>query len=238
METPTPYKVFSEQELERLVRCPLMIPTGPSHAETCAKALASWILRQSFEEKIQGKVQDILHNIRGKVIDFWGGDRLEAGHLSRTAAFRLVTLVLDYEVIHLEQPYNLILGGYTIQGQYALLRKRKGELLPHVLVLHARAPEMKHEQALPPDVATLARYVHVATNTGHLNAQVLHYPIFKGKPWVNKTINIALAKRYLGDMLKVADIHPQYPVMGEHCASCETKLCLEVFRGPNDDSRN
>lgn len=223
--------IIQEQALERLMQCPMMTPTSPSPAETCAYALASWVLRQSFEGKFVGKPEEQLHKIRGKVIELWKGDKAEVGVVSRTAAYRLLNLIFDYEVMHLEQPYNLTLGGYTIQGKYALLRKRKGECLPNVLVLHTNEPDLKHDQALPPDVATLARYVHMVTNTGHNETQVLHYPVFRGKLWVNKTVNVPLAKRYLEGMLKVAALRPLFPIMGGHCAVCATKPCLEVFNG-------
>ncbi len=224
--------IIQEQELERLIRCPLMTPTGPSKAETCAYALALWVLRQSFENLFLGKPTEILHTIRGKMLDLWDGDKLSAGALSRTAAFRLFNLVMDYEVVHLEQPYNLILTkGYTIQGRYSLLRSRKGECLPHVLVLYTNEPDLRHDLTLPPDAITMARYVHVYTNAAHKNAQVLHYPIFKGKSWLNKGLDVALATQYLNAMLEVAAFNPRYPVMGSHCVECKTKPCLEVFRG-------
>lgn len=230
--------IIQEQALEKLLQCPLMAPTGPSNAETCANALASWVLRQSFEGKLLGIPTQILHNIRGKMIELWDGNKLEAGALSRTAAFRLFNLVLDYEVVHLEQPYNLVLSGYTIQGKYALLQKRKGECLPHVLVLHTTEPELKRIQTVPPDVISLARYCHVYINAAHKDARVLHFPIFRGKPWMNKGLNVALAEKYLQDMLRVASLRPQYPVPGEHCTSCATKPCLGVFSGQDNDSRD
>lgn len=221
--------IIQEQVLERLMQCPLLVPTSPSKAETCANALTTWTLRQAFENKFLGKAEDILHNIRGKVLELWGESSIEAGTLSRTVAFRLFNLATDYEVVHIEQPYNLILSGYTIQGKYALLRKRKGECLPYVLVTHATEPELRHKQILPPDVTTLARFVHARTNGAYTDVQVMHYPMFKGKLWLNKTIDMSLATLYLESMLKVAALRPQYPVMGEHCVSCSTKPCLEVF---------
>jgi hypothetical protein len=223
--------LIEEHVLERFVQCPLMTPTSPSQVETCAYALASWTLRKSFENKFQGKPENILHEIRGKVLELWKGNQLEVGTLSRTAAFRLFNLVLDYEVIHLEQPYNLVLTGYTIKGKYALLRKRKGACLPHILILHTNEPELKHQQILPPDVITLSRYVHLFTTTTiHTDAQVVHYPIFRGKLWINKNINVPLAKRYLSDMLKVVIANPHFAVMGDHCSSCLTKPCMEMYK--------
>lgn len=219
--------IIKEHYLERLVKCPLMVPNAPSKAETCTNALASWVLRQSFLNKFKGRPEVILHDIRGKVLDLWGDD-LHAGSLSRTAAFRFLNLHLDFEVIHLEQPYNLILSGYTIQGQYALLRSRRGECLPHVLILHDKEPDMRKEHALPPDVITLARYVHICTNSGH-KAHMLHFPVFMGKSWLNKTINLSLATLYLESMLKVVALNQRYPVMGSHCSNCSTKPCLDVF---------
>src|SRR5271166_3637041 len=229
--------IIQELELQRLVQCPMMTPTRPSHAETCAYALAAWVLRQSFAGKLLDTPAKNLHAIRGKMLELWEGDKLQAGALARTAAFRLFHLQLEYEVIHLEQPYNLILSGYTIQGQYALLRKRTGEHLPHVLVLHTSEPELRREQALPPDVATMARYLHAYTNEAHHNAWVLHYPVFKGKLWFNRGLDVPLATSYLESMLKVAALRPRYPVAGEHCAECAFKPCLEVFNGRQNDDR-
>lgn len=231
--------IIQEQALGRLLQCPLMTPTSPSGEETCAYALASWALRQSFENKLVGDPAEILSTIRGKMIKLWkeSGVADDPGKLARTSAFRLFNLVLDYETVHLEQPYNLVLAGYTIQGKYALLRKRTGECFPHILILHSNSPSLKHDQAVPPDVQTLARYLHVTTASGYTEVQVIHYPVFRGKTWFNKTVDGALARRYLQDMLKVAALRPQYPIAGEHCATCCTKPCLEVFRGQDDNSR-
>ena len=224
---------FKEQDLERLSQCPLLTPTGPSHAETCAKALASWALRRAFEGSLKGKPVEILHEIRGKVLEVCGGSG-NAGTVARKTAFGLFNLMLDYEVLHLEQPYNLTLAGYTIQGQYALLRKRRGEI-PTVLVLYAEEPELRHNHALPPTVPVMARYVHVVTQTKYKDAQILNYPVLKGKPWINGALDLALAKQYLESMIRVASLRPQFPVMGEHCKRCTTKPCLGVFDGRDDD---
>lgn len=224
--------IFNEQELKRLTLCPLMTPASPSHAEVCAYTLASWTLRRSLEGEFKGSANDILHEIRGQVIKEWKkGSKEDPGLVSRTIGFRLFNLILDYEVLHLEQPYNLILAGYTIQGKYALLRKRRGASLPFMLALHTFEPKLKHDQILPPDVITVARYVHVVTCTKYKDVQVLHYPIIRGQMWTNKTIGIPLAQQYLEGILKVAALNPKYPSSGAHCESCVTKPCLEIFRG-------
>lgn len=233
MEILTPSKlIVQENTLEQIAKCPLMAPTSPSHAEICAYALASWALRKSFDGKLIGKPTDILHEIRGQLIKLWKdtGSKEDPGEISRTAGFKLFNLLMDYEVLHLEQPYNLVLTSYTIQGKYALLQKRKGACLPHVLVLHTHEPDLKHDQALPPDPLTLARYLHVYTTTKYKDVQVLHYPVLRGKPWMNKQVNIALAQRYLGDMLKVATLQLKFPIMGSHCRDCSTKPCLGAFK--------
>jgi len=232
--------VIQEQTLQHLTQCPLIDPAPPSKEELCANALTTWVLRQAFEDKLKGDPQKILHDIRGELLNLyyklfetsqaefdW---EIPIGTLARTAAFRIFNLILDFEVIHLEQPYNLILSGYTIQGKYALLRKRKGECLPYVLVLHTTEPALRKEQVLPPDVITLARYIHVYVNSGYKSAQVLHYPVFRGNMWYNKTMNISLAIEYLISMLKTAQIKPEFPSAGSHCAKCIDKPCLEVFK--------
>lgn len=222
--------IIQEQDLERLIKCPLMVPIEPAKTETCAKELALWVLHQSFEEKFKGQPADILHNIRGKVLDLWGNN-IEGGSISRTVAFRLFNLILDFEVMHLEIPYNLTLNGHTIQGKYALLRRRRENSAPNILVLHDIEPSIRKEQAIPPDIITIARHAHAYINTGRTNAVVLHFPVFRGKPWYNKHISIPLAIKYLSDMLKIASLNLQYPSMGEHCKECKTKACLEIFNG-------
>jgi hypothetical protein len=229
--------LFKETELERLMLCPLMVPTGPSKMETCAQALTSWALRKSLEGSLKGTPSDILHIIRGKVLELHDTTD-HVGTLARTTAFRMFNLLVDYEVLHLEQPYNLILAGYTIQGKYALLRKRKGACLPYVLVLHTEEPKLKHNHALPPSLDVLARWVHVTTTTKYSDARVLNYPVLRGRSWVNKGLDSALAKQYLESMLKVASLRPNFPRMGEHCESCATKPCLEVFNGQDDNSES
>lgn len=222
--------MIQERELERLLKCPLL--DGEILAPTKVSQLTNWVLRKSFEGKFSELPEKVLHEIRGRILKDYPKD----GTLARVAGFRLFQLILDYEVIHLEQPYNLVLSGYTIQGQYALLRKKAGAKLPYVLVLRETEPDLRDTQAQPPDAITLARYVHVLTTTKHTNARVLQLPVFRGAAWTNRGLNLALAKQYLESMLKIATFRPSFPVAGEHCKSCVTKRCLGVFYGPNDDS--
>ena len=227
--------IIKESELERLLKCPLMTPTSPSKSEACANALASWAFRKSLEGFLVGEPQDILHEIRGKILELHETDD-HVGTMARQTAFRIFNLLLDYEVLHLEQPYNLILAGYTIQGKYALLRKRKGACLPHVLVLYAEEPALRHNHAMPPTIPLMARWLHVRTATKYKNAVVLNYPVLKGESWVNSSLNLDLAEQYLESMLKVAALRPNFPVPGEHCGQCATKSCLEVFNGRDDNN--
>lgn len=222
--------IINEFALRKLIQCPLFDPAPPTHSDICAKELTRWALRESFNNKFTGEAKDIAHRVRGAVLDFWTGDKKEVGTLARTVAFRLFSLITDYKVIHLEQPYELVLNGNTIQGEYALLRKRIGEKLPYILILHTEEPAYRHDQILPPNIITLARYLHLHTSTNYNDAQILHYPVFRGKSWLNKTVNHTLAKTYLCSMLEVAQLHPQYPVLGDHCKGCVTKPCLEVFK--------
>lgn len=222
--------IINERTLQDLLQCPLIVPAKSSHEEECSNEMTKWILRQAFDGKLKGESQAVLHAIRGKVISTWQGDKKDIGILARTIAFRLFSLVLDFEVIHLEQPYQLVLDKHVIQGSYALLRKRAGERLFHILINHTNVPEIKKKQALPPDIVTLSRYTHLYTTTEYTDAQILHYPIFRGKAWLNKHINITLAKSYLNSILVTAANNPQYPVVGKHCDNCVTKPCMEAFK--------
>lgn len=161
----------------------------------------------------------------------------DPGRIARIAGFKLFNLVLEYEVIHPEQPYNLVLSGYTIKGKYTLLRKRRGEQLPYILILHENAPALKKEITLPPDVLSMARFLHSRFQEGYADVQVLHYPVLTGKWWLNKTINPALARSCLQDMLKVVALQSRFPSIGDHCRSCDSKPCMEVFRNGQDDNR-
>lgn len=222
--------MFQENDLERLSKCPIGY-WGIPQEDTCSRSLVTWALRKSFEGKLL-KSKDSLSEIRGKFIDLWKDAKIakDPGTLARTVGYRVFTLLLDYEVVHPEQPYNLVLASHTIQGKYALLRKRKGEKLPFTLVLHTKAPTLQKGMALPPDPIALARYIHVHAQDGYSNAQMLHYPIYKGKLWLNKWINLELAKRYLLSILKAASLDPSHPVAGDHCKTCLTKPCMEVFK--------
>lgn len=236
--------IVTERALQRVSLCPMLVPMKTSNLESCAYALAEKVIRQSFEGKLP-----VLEDIRKQFTDLWNsawylgidrklwrtpplkvGDPYWAGiHLGRTISFRVFSLVLDYEVMHPEQPYNLILNGYTIQGRYALLRKRKGARVPSVLVLHMQSPAMKHEHSMPPDPISLARYVDMKMGSFHKDVHVLHYPLVKGKEWLNKHVDEPLAKDYLHNMIKVVLLNPRYPAIGSHCADCETRPCMEVY---------
>lgn len=223
---------MKERELSRLLKCPLLDPSYDGVVDKIIP-MANWVLRKSFDGKLNGRPDQILHEIRGRILEDFPAD----GTLARVAGYRLLQLVLHYEVVHLEQPYSLSLSGYTIEGKYALLRKRSGAKLPHVLVLHDIEPDIRNTQAQPPDVVTLSRYVHVLTATSHKDARVLHYPVIRGSTWTNRDLKLPLAKRYLESMLKVATLRPEFPVVGGHCESCATKRCMEVFtHGQDDDS--
>lgn len=221
---------FKEVQLERSAQCSLMPPKVLSELETNVNILTAWVLRQSFESKLTGEPEDILHKIRGKFISLFTKDKDRAGAYSITIAFRLFNLILDYEVLHLEQPYDLILDGYTIQGKYALLRKRKGIKTPHILVIHINEPDLKHDHSLPPDIITMSRYTHLITNTGYKEGYVLHYPLLKGRHWINKKLDISLINLYLRNITKHSVLNLQFPSMGAHCKGCNTKPCLTVFK--------
>lgn len=229
--------IITEQALGWQAKCPLIVPMELPHEDVCAHKLMTWALKMSFEGKFRGfNASDILHVMRGKILQLWNPNA-KIGTLARTAAFRLFTLITDYQVLHLEQPYSLILSGYTIQGKYALLRKRRGEKLPYLLIARYEEPDLKHDQSLPPDLVSLARYVHLYRSTEYKDARILNYSVFRGRTWVDKGIDIPLATSYLESMLKVLALRPRYPVMGRHCYKCSTKPCMEVFNnGQNDNN--
>lgn len=219
--------MYQEQELERLLKCPLLDPTYLTVSEK-VRLITNWALRKSFEGKFYNLLpENVLRQIRGRILE----DYPTEGTLARVTGFRLFQLITNYEVIHLEQPYNLVLSEYTIQGKYALLRKKAGERLPYVLVLREVEPELRNTQQFPPDVVTLARYIHVLTTTQYTNAKVLQFPVLRGEVWTNSNLSIDLAKRYLQSILKIAAIKPDFPIVGEHCNSCIAKRCLGVYNG-------
>lgn len=243
-------KDINEYELEQKAKCPIMVSQSPSEVGLCGYLLASKALRAAFEGK-----HPVLADIRGDYIRLWNqawfkgkenkipipkaGDPYWKGiHSGRTISYRLFNLLLAYEVLHPEQSYYLILNGYTIQGSYALLRKRKGAGIPTVLILYMHAPTLQHDQAVPPRLVALSRYVDAKMSEVYKEIHVLHYPLLKGKEWINKYINEALAKVYLYSMLEVENTSPVYPTIGEHCKDCSTKPCLEVFNiGRQNDHR-
>ena len=221
-----------EQYLERLVHCPIMDPEPPTQLETAGRELSAWALRQSFQGKLVGKPEEVLHDIRGRVLEY-----ISDGTKARRIAYRLFKLLLEFEVVHLEQPYNLIVAGYTIQGEYALLRSRKGECIPHVLIVHPEEPSQRNFHAMPPDTVSLLRLLHARTNTKFSNARLLHYALTSAKYWIVKDLNTGLARKYVEDIIKVAALRPQFPSIGEHCRRCRSKPCLGVFNGQDDNSR-
>lgn len=236
---------IDEKELARIALCPMFVPGEQSKLELCADTLTTIAIRRAFEGKLL-KLEDIrsqftylwgCSNFSGTDSKAWCIPPMKAGnpywvgiHQGRTISFRIFSLVAGYEILHPEQPYNLILNGYTIQGRYALLKKPGRSGIPNVLVTYLNAPSLRHEIAMPPDPISLSRYVDVKMATMYKEVYVLHYPLLKGKEWQNKEINEAVAKRYLSSMLDVVALNPRYPTAGSHCMGCEDKPCMEVFK--------
>lgn len=244
---------FNELALERIAKCPIMVTEDLTDVEFCGYLLAERVLRHEFEGE-RASLEDIRKDFTflwnaawfpGVDYKTWKAPPMKAGSLywkginaGRTISYRLYSLLLDYEVLHPEQPYNLILNGYTIQGKYTLLRKKKGAKIPNVLMLYMNAPAIQHDQAIPPIVTLLCRYVDVKMTETYHEVHVLHYPLLRGKAWTNRLLNEVLAKKWICSMLEVAKLKPDFPTMGEHCKDCSTKPCMEVFNLGRQNDHN
>lgn len=233
METPSQISLINELSLQRFAQCPILVPNGPSKLEFCSFALMRWALRKFFQSSSMSN--SFLSDLRGKFLDEFKklstdkAETEEAIKYCASIARRIFELVVEYEVLHPEQPYDLILGKYTIQGEYALIRKRNEGAKPYVLVLHNAAPTARYDAKLPPDFISLARYINVRNETQYRDIGILHYPVIRGKPWTIKYINETIAHDYLHGILKAMNNLPLFPSFGSHCAGCLTKPCMKVL---------
>jgi hypothetical protein len=235
--------VVSEDNLNVNTLCPLMdIELSSTDIEECAYALLRWaILRKQDGLDVE------LPKLREKYVNLWNkkwfkdqeikvpdtGPYWEGPKKARIVAKRIYDLLLEYEILTPEQPYKLVLDCYTIQGLYALIRKKIGNKQVFVLVIHTSPTTYKAS----PDLRSLARHLHATKTYPNYNKiGLLHWTIIRGKEWKNKYINSNLSSNWLLTSLRLISSSEKFPVPGPHCVNCKSKACQEVFIERQNDN--
>jgi hypothetical protein len=228
--------MISEDRLNSYAICPLYNPPTAEPIQVQAEGLFKWAMLRTFDG-----IHDPpdLTGLRERYVSLWNkhwfgdqpktlpatGPYWDGPKASRGVARRIFEFLDKYEVVHPEQPYDLKVDKYTIQGRYALVRRKTQTGHPSVLVVHDRAPLYKAS----PDLRSLARFTHANTTEYYKEIGILHLPLLRGQVWSQVDINETLATTWLRAILdQIPGV--QYPVPGSHCMSCEGKPCMGVFR--------
>lgn len=230
--------IIKETQLVDYGICPLYDRKEEGNLEKAAADTLRFILLRIFKgihdrptvAFIREKYVDIWNNYwfgdQPKVIPnsgpYWEGPKRAA-----TVGRKIYELISRYTVIHPEQPYNLLLNGYTIQGQYALLCRNGENGYPYILVTHSQ--DYRHK--IYPDLMSLARFIHVKMTHQYMIVNILHFPLLRSKPWKHSNIDEKIATKWVSNVLSLIYKDEKFPTLGPHCSTCLSKSCLKVFDG-------
>jgi hypothetical protein len=237
-------QTISEVDLDRMLLCPILDPIVEDDKYICARQTLIWALRRTFDSHSCS-----IKELREKYVHFWNvkwfsypnrpkedgvpssGSYWEGPKQGNKTAKKIFELFRLYLILQPEQPYELPIEMYTIQGEYAIIRRRGKEGIPMVLIYEdvERNHHSRPESTFP-EPSSLARYIHVK-NTLHEYKEVgiYHIPLIHGTPWTNRYIEEKLATTMLGSIIRVAKSSPVYATPGSHCFKCSSKPCLKVL---------
>jgi hypothetical protein len=228
---------FKEHELETLSGCPLY--RGPDELKPdvyriCYGSLTWAVLRRFNHDGIT------LAMIQKKVEDGWirfykkkFGEEKDLDtqtlfyrwlRVAKTAMLRIFYLVTHFDVVHPVSPYQCILDGHSICGEYAMMRGKKQGSPARIII-----PSIKNTKALGPDLAGIARWLDVRRQHPALGNILLHYlPLLSGTPSYTYLENEGVAKQSLSSALRALTGRNgacfSYPTMFQ-CRSCTGKGC-------------
>jgi hypothetical protein len=233
--------IVNEQTLLDFGICPIYVRPDEGLLEKTANELLKYAVIRVFKG-----IHEVptLQFLREQYVSIWNshwfGDKpvvipssgpyWQGPKRAPTVSRKIFDLITHYEILHPEQPYELVLNGYTIQGRYALVRKTTESGHPTVLVVHNKEPRHKAS----PDLLSLARFVHVKmTHLQYHEVDILHFPLLRSKPWRQINIDEKLATNWIKNAIFAIANNRTFPTAGPHCATCTTKPCMKVF----DDRR-
>ena len=153
------------------------------------------------------------------------------------ACHRLRLLLCRCEILQPVSPYELVVDGIGITGEYTVLRSSHHKRQADVLYLRYGGVKIR---PVIPDVVSFARWVDASkrmeTQNWDVNRiSVMHY-------WVNRELAAEHrpGQNMAGAVLEgVASVvsRPPFPIVSEHCLSCPTRSCnLEPHETTGDGS--
>ena len=233
------YKPVVTQEEDLAKTCPLY-RRDTDGLEACAFKLARTALISSHDGRPM-----TLEALRNKYVELWNkltlpdgskppaaGPYWEGPRASRRVARTLFGFLRNYKVLQPDETYNLVIGGYTIQGRYALVRRSEATPV-EVLSCYAKEPLFKAS----PDMQSLARLYHARNaHFQYKDMGLIYLPLLRGDVWHHRSINERLVRTWLESTIAVAAMKPAFPIAGKHCTSCN-KPCLEVFNERRHEDR-
>lgn len=228
-----------EQDLVHRSLCPLY-DSQVEAVNTCVLAVFRRALLAMFH-----KTPMSLPQIREAFGELWdtewlktnesipaSGPYWEGPKLGRSAASRIYTLLLQYEVLQPITVYELVIDSYTIKGEYALLKKRAKNAPVCILVPHSR-PYFRTEQ---PEITGLLRFWHARSMfPSYRDMSIIHVPLFRGRTsWQNPS-DLPIVLAYIQGIISLYSTGIRYPSVGSHCDSCKSRKCMEAFNVGSHD---
>lgn len=220
---------INESVLYQKSICSLMsLPDDTAIYSTSVEVLR-WCLLSSWN-----KVIPKLEDIRARFIYHWNdkwGKKEKQGQLywkgpkaSIGISFRLYKFLLEYTCVRPLEPYDLTFLSDSILGWVAIVKNNSNKKSYALDIVETKP--IYYEPI--PDYRSLARWLYIRDTYDKPELGLLHLPLVNGTFWKDEEIKEALAKDWVGAIIKQIVNKIAYPRMGPQCTNC-SKPCKEVL---------
>lgn len=216
--------------------------------ESIFYTIAQEVLRKSILKSFEGNPFTI-NKLREKYVQLWDihwksihgekavdstGPYWAGPRMAITIANKIITFLNKYEIVIPLQPYSYTLETYIVEGEGCVVRSKVGKDRPYLSVNIVNETDPK--QGLP-DLVSLVRWYNVESKYSvSLSTGILILPLLKGNIKTLTIKDISLAKSWILQGFSTKGL--LFPIIGQHCSSCKSKKCTEVFNVRQDkDSR-
>ena len=204
---------------------------------------AEQTFRWALRERHNGVIRPVT-DLRARFVALWSESW---GNATKTQAYwkgpdaarsfgrRLYEFLLNLEVIHPFQPYELELEAGTVYGENALVLCRPVRREPYQLVVNARLRRPRSREIQIPNYQGLAQWLAVRQKSEEVNLGIVNMPLLWGDRWTVQTVDEALARTWINAIVRSAAENLVFPRIGKQCETC-SKPCKKVTSGQNDHS--
>jgi hypothetical protein len=229
--------VLSESELQRHSVCPLFDGVEVHPMEQPAEQTFRWALR----ERHSGVIRPVT-DLRARFVEIWAkawgaaaktSEYWKGPNMARSYGRRLYEFLLNLEVIHPFQPYELKLGAGLVRGENALVLCRPARQEPYQLVVNTYLRRPQPDVLRVPNYRGLAQWLAARDQSESVDIGIVNMPLIYGDRWTVRNVDEALARTWINAIVKTAAENLMFPRAGKQCETC-SQPCKKVTSGQND----